>query len=200
MKNKLYLIIGFICVFISFNSLNNKAFSQQKCLLVLDIQEFPIKDKQLERLVKEMIQNTNSVISHFDSENVIYIKAAGRALSITSKGFSVDTLPAPGFDNSLNVVNNNIYLKIEGDAFTSVELLRFLESRNAKEIVLVGLMAEKCIYNTALGGKERGYNIMIVPEAIVGTTTKKKEKAIKKLKDKGIEFIPLAEIVKAQKF
>jgi len=166
--------------------------------MVLDIQEFSFKDKQLEYLVKEMIQNANSVISHFSSENVIYIKATGKALSITLKGFSVDTLPTPGFDKALNVVSNNIFLKIEGDAFTSFELLRFLESRNAKEILLVGLMAEKCIFDTALGGKERGYDIILVPEAIVGTTPKKKEEAITKMKDKGIKLMPLAEIINVQ--
>jgi nicotinamidase-related amidase len=178
--------------------MNNKAFSQERYLIVLDIQEFPKKDKQLEPLVKEMILNANSVISHFSSENVIYIKAAGKALNIGFKGFSVDTLPAPEFDSTLNIVNKNVYLKIKGDAFTSVELINFLEDRKAKEIMLVGLMAEKCIYDTALGGIEKGYEIMIVPEAIVGTTLKKKEKAITKLKDKGIKFIPLAEILNVE--
>ncbi len=145
----------------------------------------------------EMIQNVNSVISHFSSEKVIYIKAAGKALSITLKGFSVDTLPAPGFDRTLSVVSDNIFLKIEGDAFTSAELIQFLESRKAREILLVGLMAEKCIYDTALGGKERGYNITIVSEGIVGMSPTKKDKAIRKMKDKGIKFIPVTEITKA---
>ncbi len=155
--------------------MDNKAFTQERYLIVLDIQEFPKKDKQLEPLVKEMIQNVNSVINHFSSENIIYIKAAGKALNIGFNGFSADTLPAPKFDSTLNIVNNNIYLKIEGDALTSVELIKFLWGRKAKVIMLVSLMAEKCIYDTAVGGMEIGYEIMIVPEAIVGSTLKKKE-------------------------
>ena len=197
MKNKLLFTIGFVFICISLNLFSFKAFSQDRYLMVLDIQKFPRKNKQLDSTVKEMILNVNTLINYFKTENVIYIKATGKAISITSKGFTVVPLPAPDFDSTLNIVSNNIYNKIEGDAFTSAELISFLESRKVKEIVLVGLMAEKCIYNTALGGKAKGYDIKIVSEGIVGMTPKKKEKAIIKLKDKGIKIIPITEIINA---
>ncbi len=197
MKDKLVLKIGLILICISFNLFQNKAFSQEKYLIVLDIQKFPKKSTLLDSSVMKMIQNVNSLISHFNAENVIYIKATGKAISITSKGFSIDTLPAPDFDSTLNIVSNNIFIKIEGDAFTSAELISFLENKKAKEIVLVGLMAEKCIYNTALGGKDKDYDITIVPEGIVGMTQKKKDKAIEKMKVKGIKFLPMSAIISA---
>ncbi|MFZ4545897.1 MAG: cysteine hydrolase family protein, partial [Bacteroidales bacterium] len=127
-------------------------------------------------------------------------KATGKALSITSKGFSVDTLPAPDFDSRLKIVSDNIFVKIEGDAFTSPELIRFLEDKKVGEIVLVGLMAEQCLYNTAIGGKNRGYSMVVVPEGIVGTTQKKKEKAIEKLKSNGVKFMPMAEIINSSEW
>jgi nicotinamidase-related amidase len=197
MKDKLVLKIGLIFICISLNLSQNKAFSQERYLVVLDIQKFPKKSTLLDSSVMKMILNVNSLISHFNTENVIYIKATGKAISITSKGFSIDTLPAPDFDSTLNIVSNNIFIKVEGDAFTSAELLSFLESKKTKRIVLVGLMAEKCIYDTALGGKDRGYDIMIVPEGIVGMSQKKKDKAIEKMKDKGIKFLPMTEIINA---
>jgi nicotinamidase-related amidase len=197
MKNKLVLTIGLIFICISLNLIQKKAISQERYLIVLDIQKFYKKNKQLESSVQEMIINVNSIISHFNPDKVIYIKATGQAISFTSKGFSVVTLPAPDFDSTLRIVSNNIFNKIEGDAFTSAELINFLKSKNIKEIVLVGLMAEKCIFDTALGGNIRGYDIKVVPEGIVGMTPKKKEKAINKLKSKGIKFIPITEIVKA---
>ena len=58
-------------------------------------------------------------------------------------------------------------------------------------------MAEKCIYNTALGGHAKGYDIKIISEGIVGTTPKKKDNAIRKMKDKGIKFISISEIINA---
>jgi len=197
MKDKLVLKIGLIFICISFNLFQNKAFSQERYLIVLDIQKFPKKSTLLDSSVMKMIQNVNSLISHFNADNVIYIKATGKAISITSKGFSIDTLPASDFDSTLNIVSNNIFIKIEGDAFTSAEMISFLENKKAKEIVLVGLMAEKCIYNTALGGKDKDYDITIVPEGIVGMTKKKKDKAIEKMKVKGIKFLPMSAIINA---
>jgi nicotinamidase-related amidase len=197
MKEKLAFTIVLIIICVSLNLIQNKAFAQERYLIVLDIQEFHKKNKLQDSTVKEMIRNVNSLISHFDTSKVIYVKAAGKALNITLKGFSVDTLPAPPFDINLAIVGSNIFTKIEGDAFTSPELISFLESRNAKEIVLTGLMAEKCIYDTALGGKSRGYDMKIVPESIVGTTPKKKETAINEMKEKGIKFIPITEIINA---
>jgi nicotinamidase-related amidase len=195
MKCKLSLNTGIIIFFLSSCLGGSKTFCQDKYLMVLDIQKFDKKNKQQEDSVKKMILNVNSLISHFPPEKVIYIKAAGKALNITSKGLTVVVLPAPDFDSSLQVVSKNIFIKTEGDAFTSSALIGFLESKKVKEIVLVGLMADKCLYNTALGGKERGYNIMVIPEGIVGRTPKKKEKAIKKLKAEGIDLKPLKEII-----
>jgi nicotinamidase/pyrazinamidase len=196
MKEKLAFTIGILIICISFNLFQNKVFAQGRYLIVLDIQEFHKKNKLQDSTVKEMIRNVNSLISHFDTAHIIYVKATGKALSITLKGFSVDTLPAPPFDNNLTIVGSNIFSKIEGDAFTSPELIIFLESRNAKEIVLTGLMAEKCIYDTALGGISRGFDMTIVQEGIVGSTPKKKEGAINEMKEKGIKFIPISDITK----
>jgi nicotinamidase-related amidase len=197
MKDKFVLKIGIILFCISLNFIQNKALSQDRYLMVLDIQMVDKDNKQLDSSVKEMIINVNSLISHLNPEKVIYIKATSKAMNLTSKGFSVVTLPAPDFDSTLNIVSNNIFTKIEGDAFTSPELISFLENRKVKEIVLVGLMAEKCLYNTALGGNIREYDIKVVPEGIVGTTQKKKTKAIEKMKAKGIKIIPITEIINA---
>ncbi len=195
MKAKFKLKAGLILIYLILISFHNNAFTQQKYLLVLDIQDFPKKNGLLDSSVREMIKNVNTLISQFNADNVIYIKAAGKAISITSKGFSTVILPAPDFDSTLNIVSSNIFIKVEGDAFTSPEFISFLESKNIKEIVLVGLMADKCIYDTALGGKEKAYDITIVPEGIVGLTPKKKEKAIKKMQEKGIKILPMKEIV-----
>jgi len=200
MKNNFALKIRLVLLCISLSVFQNLAFSQERYFVVLDIQEFPKKSNQLDASVQEMIQNVNSLIGHAKPENVIYIKASGRAISLTSKGFSIDTLPAPDFDSSLKIVSDNIFVKFEGDAFTSPELMRFLEIRKVKEIVLVGLMAEKCLYNTAIGGKNRGYSMVVVPEGIVGTTQKKKEKAIEKLKSNGVKFMSMAEIVNSSEW
>ena len=64
-------------------------------------------------------------------------------------------------------MSNNIFIKIEGDAFTSAELISFLENKKAKEIVLVGLMAEKCIYNTAWVEKTKTMTLRLYPKGLL---------------------------------
>lgn len=195
MIKKIVLIIGIFC-------LNyNICFSQQsiqfndKYIIVLDVQQKFLTDKQTDSSAIEFIQTLNSLIDIFASEKVIYIKASGKTLTISLKGCSVETMPAPDLDSNLKIVSNNIFTKISGDAFTSPELNNFLKNNNAREIILVGLLAEKCIYHTAIGGKEKGYDIYIIPEAIIGKTTKSKEKAIKKMTKKGIKVLPIKEIL-----
>ena len=73
MKDKLVLRIGLILFCISLIFFQNNALSQERYLMVLDIQKFNKTNKQLESNVQEMIINVNSMISHFNPERVIYI-------------------------------------------------------------------------------------------------------------------------------
>ena len=100
-------------------------------------------------------------------------------------------------DSNLKIVSNNIFTKYSGDAFTSAELNNFLESNNATNIILVGRIAEECLYQTALGGKHKGYDIYIISEAIIGKTQKRKEKAIRKMTKNKIKLLPIKEIINA---
>lgn len=186
------IIAIFLNSVFGFSQNNNQI--QDKYLIVLDVQQYDFAKWKLEEPLKEVIANVNTIISSFNPEKVIYIKAGGKVLSITSKGFSVDTI-FPELDSNLHVVNSTIFTKIEGDAFTQNELTSFLNMNKANEIFLVGVMAEECIYNTALGGLKRGYKMILIPEAILGTTVAKKAKAIEKLKDKGINVLPMREML-----
>lgn len=52
-------------------------------------------------------------------------------------------------------------------------------------------MAEECASKTLYGGKELGYDMYFIPEAIVGKSQKSKNKAMKKLKKNGIKVLHL---------
>lgn len=172
------------------------AFSQGKFLLILDVQEQFIKDKPYEDAAGSMIANINSLTAGFEKDKILYVKSAEKALVINSKGFSTDTLPVPDFDPRLNIVNSNIFVKVStGDAFASAELMNYLRSRNASDIIVTGLLAEKCISATALGGVKRGFSVFLVPEAVAGKSEKSKTRALEKLEKKGIRIIPMKEAV-----
>lgn len=53
---------------------------------------------------------------------------------------------------------------------------------------MVGLIAEECIYSTALGGLRKGYNMYIVPNALGSRSQKKKARTIKKLIKHGVQM------------
>lgn len=191
------LLIIILCLnYLASNSQNNNQ-NRDKYLMVLDIQQKSYADEQEERSEKKLILTVNNLINRFDNQKVIYVKNTKKVLLFTSKGFSVDTLPVRKLDSCLNIVNNNIFTKYDGDAFTSKEMLEFLEQSKVTDIVIVGRVAEECIYKTAMGGKARGYNIFIIPKAIIGNTNKKKEKAITKMLKKGIKQIYVDEVIKA---
>ena len=169
--------------------------AQDAWLMVLDMQDFQLKDQSLNDSIDSLIPPINRLIGAFGAERVIYVRATGRSLNISLKGISTDTLPARPFCNGLDVLNNIIFDKVEGDAFTVPELRQFLESRQVTDIVLVGILADKCIYHTALGGSSRGYHMVLVPEATVGSNARKQAKAFEAMKAKGIVFKPMHEII-----
>jgi len=166
-----------------------------KFLLVLDIQEYYTGRKLSDTETVNFIDNVNKVITNTDVDKVIYIKSSHKVLNMAlSKPFiyvSNDTA-AMHFDKNLKIVNDNIFTKDEGDAFSVDDLNIFLEKNNAKEIVIVGLLAEECIYKTSLGGLENHYDIFIVPEAILGKSEKSKNKKIEKLKEKGVNVLDIS--------
>jgi len=97
-------------------------------------------------------------------------------------------------DERLNQVNKNIITKKGVDAFTEKELIQFLQKNNTKEAIVVGLMADYYIKETLLGGKELGYEMYFIPEAILGKSEQKKEKILTKLMGKGIKKLSISEL------
>jgi len=187
-------LVLLICL-LSFGLSQQRLKAQDTWLMVLDMQDFQLKDQSLNASIDSIIPHINRLIAAFGAERVIYVRATGKSLNISLKGIRTDTLPAKPFYSRLEVVNNNCFNKVEGDAFTVCELRQFLENRQVTDIVLVGILADKCIYHTALGGSSRGYRLTLVPEATVGSTTRKQAKAFEAMKAKGLMFKPLHEII-----
>lgn len=169
--------------------------AQGKYLLVVDVQSRFYENSEIENQANEMVQKINQIITKVEPQNVVYIKATGKNLSISFKGIkTTPILPAPDLDSNLKIVSSNIFTKVESDAFTVDSLNKFLTDNGAKEIIIVGLLAEKCVYNTAVGGKEKGYDVYIIPEAIISKSKEEKEKAFRKLTEKGVKILPISEI------
>ena len=173
------------------------AFSQEtkylneRFVIVLDVQQFWTDNSLKPEAAEEMLRSINAVIEKTNPAKIIYIKSSGETavLSLSLKGVKKKTFTAGEFDKNLKIVNTYIFEKTEGDAFTVKEMTEIFETNNAKEIIITGLLAEECVYKTALGGLSRNYDIYLVPDAIGGKSEKSKKKALKKLEKAGTRTI-----------
>lgn len=196
MKNtcSILFFIGFLlCNIFYCNSQNNNQ-SNDKFLIILDMQEDYISANIPDSAVISQIDAINYLIENTDPKKVIYVVSLGKAISISSKGTKIDTLIGSEIDKRIKKVNNNVFEKTKGDAFKTEAVNGYLQIYETRKIIVVGLMAEKCVFKTLLGGKKKGYEMYTVPDAVVGKTKESKEKAMQKLAEKGIKLLKTEEI------
>lgn len=168
--------------------------NNQKFLIILDVQEYYTLNQMTDSSSLILIHSVNKVIENTDNTQIIYVTRAHQVLNLSfSRPFiytSQDTL-AMRQDKRLNIVNEQIFERENSDAFSCKELTDFLEQNHASEIIIVGLRAEEFLYKSLISGKEFGYEMCMIPEAMAGKSKKRKEKAIEKLENKGIKVLDI---------
>ena len=188
-----FLLISIFLISTAETFSQGKVFDDETILMVVDVQEGFAERMGVEPIEETFLQNVNMVISKFDPNSVVYIKGIFRVLSLSLKGMHVDTLPDVDFDKRLNMVSDYKFSKFKADAFTAEDFAAFIKKRNPKKIVVIGLAADQCAYETIIGGKKLGYQMVAIPEALLSKTEKKKAKALKKMKKAGVRIIGIEE-------
>lgn len=173
----------------------------QKALLVIDIQEdytgttarppFPYKDSE------QLIQTVNRAIEEAAHRDmlVVYIRqefagVLGKTLSkLFCGGTAIPGNPGTEIDKRINIINDNLFSKPVGDAFSNPKLQELLTKHQVGELYLTGLDAEFCVYETAKGALRHGYKVSIIEDAIVLKAENKWEAILKKYDRKGINLI-----------
>lgn len=192
MKRLLLTIPLIINLFISQCVLSQSGdINKNPVVIILDVQEDYAKTLRENNSYKPFIEGINKLIDCTDPSRVIYVAALHRALNISTKGFTVDTIVGSNLATDLNIVNNDIIIKTHGNAFKEKELLQVLQNKNAEDVIVAGLLAEKCVYKTLSGGTKKDFNMYVVPDAIIGRTTDSKEKALNSLYKNGINKLSL---------
>lgn len=167
------------------------AQTENYILLVVDVQDFDkVEQKIPDTTYQEFLSEVNQVIVSFPPDQVAYIKNMHLALSISFKGTKVDTLGLAELDKNLLMVNQQIYIKSKGDSFTAEGIDRFLQKYPNHKILVIGLIADGCIYSTLKSGCQKGYEMFIVPEAILAWSDENKQKYLKKYYNKGVKNWP----------
>ncbi len=186
MKSNCVIISAFIMLLASFSYAKAQTENntlEDKILIVVHAQEGYgegelSKDSTADELVK-----INQLIELMNPDQIAYSKAMFKILNLSFKRIGVDKV-VEEFDDRLNLINENIFID-EGDIFESEGMIQYLDKKKIKKIVVVGRVAEGCITESVLSGKKLGYDMYIIPEAIIGKSDESKMKAINKLKAKG---------------
>jgi nicotinamidase-related amidase len=201
MKNLIFMLFSF-CAFsccsldktIKIDSYDNS----QKALLVIDMQidyidengKLPIEKSQINRLIKTV----NNIIGDFHGNNyqIIYIRRYFRKNEVKNifRNFAaIEGTPGAEIDPRINIVSDIIFDKYTPSAFSNKNFENFLIKNQINELYLCGVMADECVYETALSAFNSGYIVKYYANAVGSLSIKNMEKAIIKLKNKGVNII-----------
>lgn len=199
MKLKPWMITGLcLCCLLYAEALfSQEKYPNEKFVIVLDVQQYWTGNTLPGNESAEMLKSINTLVRNTNPGKVIYIKtsAVQKTLSVSLKGIKVDTVFASEFDSGLIVVNDIIFEKTTGNAFAEKKLDEYLASRQAKEIIITGLLAENCVLDSVLGGLSDGYQVYVLPEAIGSKSAKRKQKVLREIEGKGCKILHMNDLV-----
>jgi nicotinamidase-related amidase len=178
MKNILFIVSLFLifsCCNLDKTIKIGNYYNPQKALLVIDMQidyidengKFPIEKKQINNL----IETVNNIIADFNDDNyqIIYFKRKFRKNDIKNifRSFAaVEGTAGAEIDPRINIVSNNIFDKFTPSAFSNKRFENFLISNQINELYLCGVMADECVYETALSAFDSGYIVNYYANAV----------------------------------
>ena len=175
---------GCLCIFCLLMTGAQAQVSEQPhnlFLLVLDVQPAYYTDQEAADI---MVRTINSLAESTPASNMAVTQAAGQSLNISLKGFSKTTLPPAELDPKLQIAQAPVYTKITPNALEQEELNSQLRELKVN-MLLPGLMAEQCVYHTAIGALKEGYSVYLIADAVMGST-RRKRKGAQKLAKKGV--------------
>jgi len=185
-----------IVFFITFSFFANGQSSQlsNKYVLVIDMQEIGTKQMLESNYAQNLLDKVNLVISKADSDKVLYVEAIMAKLGVSLTKLNVQFEPGLALDDRLTLVGNTRIIKTKANTFTSEQLQKYIKETGASEFIIVGLMAEHCIKETALGGVNEGFSISVIPDAIAAESDQSKKETMQELQKAGVNILSLEEL------
>jgi nicotinamidase-related amidase len=201
MKNFVFMALSFLassCCSLDETITIGHYDNPQKALLVIDMQidyidedgKFPIEKNQINGLIKTV----NNIIDDLQGNNfqIIYIRRLFRKNDIGNvfRNFAaIEETAGVEIDPRINVVSDNIFDKYTPSAFSNKRFENFLIRNQINELYVCGVMADECVYETALSAFNSGYIVNYYANAVGSLSKKNIENAVKKLKSKGVNII-----------
>ena len=199
MKKFIVVILVLLMISCTFNNTKiNNYKNPRKALLVVDMQadyigengKYTIEKSQIENLVK----TTNNIIDEFHNNNdkVIYLRNIFRKNDFKNRFRNyavVEGTPGTEIDPAINIASEYVFDKYSPNAFTNTDFENFLIQNQINELYFYGVMADQCVYQTALAAFKKGYTVNYYINAVGSSSVENIEKATKKLSRKGINIV-----------
>lgn len=125
-----------------------------KALLVIDIQKSYISRYNHNLLSKINERILEAEKNHWD---IVYIKNIKRLRNRTL---------TEEFAYGLAVLSDNVFCENEANAFSSLNLLSFLQSKSIKELEILGVDGNSCIKASVKGAIDCGFSVMVPLDSI----------------------------------
>jgi nicotinamidase-related amidase len=118
--------------------------------------------------------------------------AAANALAAGAKPLGVEVAyvhrTGSEIDPRIERASEHVFTTDRADSFASDDFDAFLRSRGVDHLVLAGAGADRAIYFTSQGAKNRGYKVQIVGDAVTSPTERRRRRAIESLRASGAEI------------
>jgi len=201
MKSIIFLILSsfvFSCCSLDEIKKIDNYDNPQKALLVIDMQidyvdengKLPIEKSQ----INPLIETINRIIEDFNDKNykIIYFRrvfSKNDIRNIPNNFAAVEGTAGVAIDPRIKIVSDNIFDKYAPSSFSNKRFENFLIKNKINELFLCGVMADECVYETALGAFDRNYIVNYFSNAVGSSSKKNTENAINKLSKKGINIL-----------
>jgi nicotinamidase-related amidase len=168
-------------------------------LLVIDIQEGTTgeysEDKSYKEQSSTLINNVNEVITtmHESGFPVVYIRQQTENWFLNwADGYVLaEGYPGVAIDSRVKIISMNHFPKRIMDAFSNPLLDEFLKELQVERLVITGLDIGACAKKTSLAALNRGYEVVIVNEAVISTSEKKKQEQLEELRSAGANVLEI---------
>jgi len=199
MKKIIFIILILPVFTCTLNNANTIEYENpKKALLVIDMQidyigenaKFSIEKSQIENLISKI----NIIMNDYNNDNfqIIYLRNIFRKNDWKNKFrnyASIEGSLGIEIDPRINIVSKNIFDKYTPSAFSNIDFNNYLIQNKINEIYVCGVMADQCVYSTTLDAFNKGYKVNYIANAVGSTSVRNIERAIKKLRNKGIKII-----------
>jgi len=177
-------------------------------LLVIDMQNSMLRldDRQqpVNSVYARAVENINLAadrLADLKSEmiEIAQVKEKGHIQTLFLPLIPYSGTKGAGISPSIRLASPAIFTKLRADAFSNPDLQRYLEEKGVGRLYITGVAAEICVNYTVRGALGRGYEVYVIPEAVVALYgDRSKERRLREYAELGAKLVPIEELGRAR--